>query len=133
MKKYFAACLMLLAVAACSSKPEQSFKGKEYQLLQAQNDAVITLAFDDQELRYFGKIVNNYFGSYELDGKKIKFGPAASTMMMGPEDLMEAEQNFLQILPKIVSYHFVDDNLVLVTDNGQELAFKYLGEVEPQK
>ena len=75
-------------------------------------------------------MVNNYFGSYELDGSKIKFGPAASTMMMGPEKEMEAEQNYLQILPRVVSWHMSGSNLVLVTNNGQEIGFKYLGDVK---
>ena len=63
---------------------------------------------------------------------QIKFGPAGATMMMGPEKEMEAEHNYLQILPRIVSFHFVDSNLVLVTNNGQEIAFKELGPVKQQ-
>ena len=45
MKKLALALLAILVVAGCTSKPEQSFKGKEYQMLQAQNNAVITLGF----------------------------------------------------------------------------------------
>ncbi len=130
MKKLAGVLVILLALGACSSEPEQSFKGKEYKLLQAQNNANITLGFASAENRYFGKIVNNYFGTYELNENKIKFGPAGSTMMMGPQSEMEAEQNFLQILPRIVSWHFVDKNLVLVTDNGQELGFEEIGTVK---
>ncbi len=130
MKKFAWVLLMLLSLGACSSEQEQSFKGKEYKLLQAQNDANITLGFAPSENRFFGKVVNNFFGSYELDGNKIKFGPAGSTMMMGPQGEMEAEQNFLQILPRIASWHFVDNNLVLVTDNGQELGFEEIGTVK---
>lgn len=132
MKKLALALLAILVVAGCTSKPEQSFKGKEYQMLQAQNNAVITLGFSADEPRYFGKVVNNYFGSYEVKGDQIKFGPAGATMMMGPEKEMEAEHNYLQILPRIVSFHFVDSNLVLVTNNGQEIAFKELGSVKQQ-
>lgn len=130
MKKFAWVLLVLLSLGACSSESEQSFKGKEYKLLQAQNGANITIGFAPQENRYFGKIVNNYFGAYELDGDKIKFGPAGSTMMMGPQSEMEAEANFLQILPRITNWHFVDKNLVLVTDNGQELGFEEIGVVK---
>lgn len=130
MKKSLLALAAFVMLVSCSSKPEQSFKGKEYQLLQAQNNAVVTLGFAAEEPRFFGKIVNNYFGEYKLNGNKIKFNPAGSTMMMGPEPEMEAEQNFLGILPHIVSWHFVNQTLVLTTDNGQELAFKPVGNVE---
>lgn len=130
MKKFAWVLLVLLSLGACSSESEQSFKGKEYKLLQAQNGANITIGFAPQENRYFGKVVNNYFGAYELDGDKIKFGPAGSTMMMGPQSEMEAEANFLQILPRITSWHFVNKNLVLVTDNGQELGFEEIGVVK---
>ncbi len=123
MKKVLA-MFLLFGLWACSSQPEYSFKGKEYKLLQAQNDALITLGFAPEENRYFGKIVNNYFGTYEQDGEKITFPPAASTMMMGPQDMMEAEANFLQILPRIKSWKVEDNTLVLITDNGQELGFE---------
>lgn len=121
----------LFMMFGCSSSEPTSFKGKEYQMINAQNNAEIKLGFDTKEDRYFGKIVNNFFGGYELKGDKISFGPAGATMMMGPPDMMEVEMNFLQIMPKIVSYHFVDKTLVFVTDNGQELAFKEVA-VEPQ-
>ncbi len=123
MKKVLA-MFLLFGLWACSLQPEYSFKGKEYKLLQAQNDALITLGFAPEENRYFGKIVNNYFGTYEQDGEKITFSPAASTMMMGPQDMMEAEANFLQILPRIKSWKVEDNTLVLITDNGQELGFE---------
>lgn len=129
MKKLALALAAFILIAGCSSKQE-SFKGKEYQLLQPQNGAEVTLGFDAKDPRFFGKVVNNFFGNYQVDGKKIKFGPAGSTMMMGPEPAMEAEQNFLQILPRIVSYRFVDSTLILVTNNGQELAFKEIGTVQ---
>ena len=126
MKKFLAAIVVFL-ISACSVQPEQSFKGKQYQLLNAQNDSQVILNFAADEPRYYGKIVNNYFGSYELDGSKIKFGPAGSTMMMGPEPLMEAEQNFLRILPRITAFRFQEKTLILITDNGQELAFEEVG------
>ncbi len=123
MKK-IAALGLALAISACSDRPE--FAGKTYQLLEAQNGAEIILEFAKDEPRFSGSVVNRYFGDYQLDGSKIKFGPAGSTMMMGPEDQMEAEYNYLQILPRIKSYKMDGSNLVLITDNGQELGFKQI-------
>lgn len=122
MKKLLALFSLVLVVSGCSGQP--AFKGKSYQLLEAQNNAKVILEFAQDENRYYGSVVNRYFGNYELDGNKIKFGPAGVTMMMGPEDQMEAEYNYLQILPRIVSYKMSGSNLVLVTNNGQELGFK---------
>ena len=122
MNKIIFALLMLFTLNACSS--EQSFKGKEYQMLQAPSNATIKIGFSEDENRYFGKVVNNYFGMYEVEGNEIKFGPAGSTMMMGPQEMMNAEMEYFKILPSIKNFHFADSNLVLVTDNGQELVFE---------
>lgn len=122
MKKMLSVFALVLLMCGCSEKA--GFIGKNYQLQNAQNGVKVTLAFAADEPRYFGAVVNRYFGTYELNGSKIKFGPAGVTMMMGPEKEMEAEQNFLGILPHIVSYKMVGSSLVLITDNGQELGFK---------
>lgn len=122
MKKLLSVCALLLMMCGCSK--EAGFAGKAYQLQNAQNNVKVILEFAKDEPRYYGAVVNRYFGNYELNGSKIKFGPAGVTMMMGPEAEMEAEQNFLGILPHIVSYKMVGSNLVLITDNGQELGFK---------
>ena len=72
-----------------------------------------------------GKVVNYLMGSYKLSAKNnIKFGDMATTMMMGPADEMEAESDFLQILPRVKSYKMDGENLILVTDNGGELVFE---------
>ncbi len=122
MKKWFSLFALMLLICGCSEKA--GFLGKNYQLQNAQNGVKVTLAFAAEEPRYYGAVVNRYFGTYELNGSKIKFSPAGVTMMMGPEKSMEAEQNFLGILPHITSYKMVENNLVLITDNGQELGFK---------
>ncbi len=122
MKKLLALLGFMLVVSGCSGQP--AFKGKSYQLLEAQNNAKVILEFAQDENRYFGSVVNRYFGTYELDGDKIKFGPAGVTMMMGPKDQMEAEYKYLQNLPQVESYKMDASNLVLITDKGQELNFK---------
>ncbi len=122
MKKFMSVLAFALLMCGCSEKA--GFIGKNYQLQNAQNGVKVTLAFAADEPRYYGAVVNRYFGTYELNGSKIKFGSAGATMMMGTEKEMEAERNFLGILPHIVSYKMVDKVLVLTTDNGQELGFK---------
>lgn len=118
---------LVLAIAlflvACGSEHE-TLKPGSYKLVDSLNN-VPTILNLSEDGRFSGKIVNNMMGSYELDGKSgIKFSPAATTMMMGPLEAMESEQNFLQILPKVKSYKMQGNYLVLITDNGGELLFE---------
>lgn len=110
------------ALMACG-KPA-SIKGNEYQLLNAPNNAEITIAFSDTENKYFGRVMNRYFGSYEMKGHNLTFGPTASTMMMGPEPLMQAESQYFQDLAHVVRYKASSDGLVLILSDKKELTFK---------
>lgn len=122
MKKIATALLLLLA--ACNSEQSLTFKSGTYKLVDSLNGIPTIISFSDDG-RFSGKIVNNIMGNYTINSNSgIKFGDAASTMMMGPDDAMEAEQNFIQILPKIKSYKMQGNYLVLVTENGGELLFE---------
>lgn len=129
MKKLFAfltACLL----SACSSSTDQ-LDNRTYRLQNAMNDAQITISFNPAELRHAGKsAVNRYFGTYKADGGKLTLGPAGVTMMMGPEPLMQAEQNYLQSLAKVVSFERQGDELTLTTSDGQKLVFRQTAETD---
>jgi len=62
--------------------------------------------------------VNRYFASYELDGETLTIGPAGSTMMMGPEDLMQQEMVFLAALGTAESFQVTGDSLQIDYDGG---------------
>ncbi len=51
-------------------------------------------------------------------------------MMMGPEPLMQAEQNYLQSLAKVVSFERKGDELTLTTSDGQKLVFRQTAETD---
>ncbi len=123
MKKLLSLMFALTLTAACSAQ-ENSFKGKEYKMNDAANNAEITLGFDAKESRFFGRVVNNYFGQYEMDGNTIKFGPAGATMMAGPENLMKAESQYLMTLPTVNSFVLEGQKLTLKTADGKELVFE---------
>ncbi len=123
MKKLLSLMFALTLTAACSVQ-ENSFKGKEYKMNDAANNAEITLGFDAKESRFFGRVVNNYFGQYEMDGNTIKFGPAGATMMAGPENLMKAESQYLMTLPTVNSFVLEGQKLTLKTADGKELVFE---------
>ncbi len=130
MKKIFAFLGLIMMLGACSAgaSKEAGFVGKTYQLQDAWNNAKITLGFAAEEPRFFGSVVNNYFGFYKTDGNKLSFGDAGSTMMMGPRDEMEAERNYFQLLPKISAYRFEGTDLILLTSDGSEYRFKEIAE-----
>ena len=95
MKKLLTGLVAILMVVACS-KSSESLRGKSF-VTETANGTKITLNFDATENRVSGKVVNNFFGPYEIDGNNIKFGMIGSTMMMGPEDAMKAEYEFFQV------------------------------------
>ena len=44
-------------------------------------------------------------------------------MMMGPEGLMEIEQQYLKDLTSVKKYEFKDKQLYLILDSGKKLIF----------
>ena len=127
MKKLFA-LLTACFLSACSASTEP-LDDRTYQLQNAMNEAQITISFNPAELRYAGKsAVNRYFGTYKADDNKLTLGPAGVTMMMGPQELMQAEQNYLQSLAKVVSFERKGDELTLKTADGQKLVFRQINE-----
>ncbi len=121
-KKLLSVLIMALGLTACTKS--ENIKGNEYVMLDAPNGAEITLMFSDTDNRASGKVVNRYFGTYTIDGNKLTFGPMASTMMMGPEPLMQAEYQYLQDLPKTVSYEATSNGLTLNLSDNRQLKFK---------
>lgn len=130
MKKILAVLILALGLTACG-KPATP-KGNDYQLTNAPENADITLAFSGDDNRYFGKVVNRYFGTYTIEGDKLTFGPTASTMMMGPENLMKAEQQYLGNLATVQSFKINGDQLTLTLSDNNTLVFKKIG-VAPTK
>lgn len=130
MSKLLSLILGVLMFTACTAKTSDSFVGKEYKLVNAPNNAEITLGFDGKENRFFGKAaINNYFGSYTLDGNNVTFGPAGSTMMAGPEELMKAESAYLQFLPEVKTYKLEGKKLTLTNGKNEELIFAETGTI----
>jgi len=44
---------------------------------------------------------NHWFGSYERDGQQIRFSNLGSTRKMCPEEIMEQEHHFLDLLNRV--------------------------------
>lgn len=119
MKKILLTMVAALMLNACSESEPVSLNGKNFVLA---NDNAITLSFDAKENKYYGKVLNNYFGSYTIEKNNIKFGQAASTMMAGPEAEMKKEQTYFQDLSKVTTFSLKDKVLEL---SGNGVSLKY--------
>lgn len=126
MKKIFLGLLFLLSLIGCTNSAVNkngTLVGKQYALVQQAKDYQITLNF--AENNFFGFAgVNNYFGKYEIQDKKITFGAIGRTMMAGPQEIMKVEDEFLSKIEKVVSYEISKEGLILTTDKGEKLIFK---------
>ncbi len=119
MKKILLTLVAALMLNGCNEQEPVSLNGKNFVLA---NDNAITLSFDAKENKYYGKVLNNYFGSYTIEKNTIKFGPTASTMMAGPEEEMKKEQTYFQNLSKVTTYSLKNKVLEL---SGNGVSLKY--------
>ena len=82
------------------------------------------MGFAKDENRYYGKAVNNYFGTYKVKGAEISFSQAGSTMMAAPEDMMRAEAAYFQFLPQVQVFKLEGKLLTLTAENGETRVFE---------
>ena len=121
--KFIASGICALALVACGENAQNPELLKGVNFVSAQPGADITLSFDPAELRVYGKIVNLYNGGYTVSGDEIKFEPFASTMMMGPVEAMETEQEYFEFMPTVEKYEYSDGKLTLIATDGKEIIF----------
>lgn len=126
--KSFAIMAGVLALTACGDNTPNPEMLKGANFIAAGTGTDITLSFDANEMRVNGQVVNLYNGTYEVNGDKIKFGPFASTMMMGPMDAMQTEQDYFQFMATVESYDLTDGRLTLKNADGKEIVFQ---QIEP--
>ena len=128
MKKIVYALSLLFMLTACSGD-DAMFENMAYKLQSAPKDAEITLGFDGKDKQFFGcSAINRYFGSYKTSGNQLSFDTAGTTMMSGPEDLMNAEQEYLQFLSEVKTYQLDGNLLILSKANGENLIFEKTGD-----
>ena len=118
MKKMLLNLSLMLSLAGCTATSTPSIKGNEFSL----NNANITLAFDKNENKFYGKAVNNYFGVYTLNGANIKLELQGSTMMMGTPEEMTKETKYFNDLNGVSSYS-INGNTLTLKGKDIELVF----------
>jgi heat shock protein HslJ len=65
--------------------------------------------------------VNTFQGSYKLSGSSLSIGKLASTLMAGPQELMDAEQAYLAALQQTRSYTADTGSLTMFDKGGKRI------------
>lgn len=108
----------------CGGDPNALLAGADWVVSEINGAAVIggtrvTLAFDPAEGRVSGSGgCNSYRTNYSVGGEGISFGPAASTKMACPEDILTQEGRFFAALAGAAQHAF-DETGALVLTGGQ--------------
>lgn len=122
--KAFTLGVSLLALAACGDNGQNPENLRGAAFIANGDGTNITLSFDENEMRFYGQVVNLYNGSYRASGDRIKFDQDATTLMMGPADAMDAERNYFQFLTQVEKYNLNDGTLTLTANDGKTMTFK---------
>jgi len=81
----------------------------------------LQLTFDDVGDIYADTGVNVLRGSWSLEGSTLRLTPMRTTRRAGPEELMEQERLLLDALDRVDCLSCTDDELVLLSEDGEEL------------
>ena len=122
-----------LGIVGCTSDNAAELEGKKW-LLESYGDVDSpTAVIEDTRItaEFAGGQVNgkagcnNYFGSYEVKGTEITFGPVASTEMycMDPEGVMDQETAYLAALQSAEKFETGNGTLRITCADGQVLVF----------
>ncbi|MBP7370730.1 MAG: META domain-containing protein [Arenimonas sp.] len=132
MKKILA-LLFLLVLTACDGEFKMSDVVGNWQLIsidsqpapkEVRGNQGVTLDIQEDG-KFAGQApVNRYFGQIKVNGKIIKIGPVGSTMMAGPPELMQAEQDYFKALgEQIKSAKVESGKLVITAMDDKKLVF----------
>ena len=127
MKSIFsaiAAAAALCALSSCGGQPEvngrwdiTSVAGTTVSVADSLSESAPFIEFNAAEGRIHGNTGCNIMnGSYTLDGKKLTLGPVATTMMAGPEAMMELESKVLDAVNSAASVKSVSEDRLQVLD-----------------
>jgi heat shock protein HslJ len=112
----------LWATACSESEAPQPLEGVVWRLVEISENAQsyptgskpVTITFDQSTGQVTGfSGVNQFRGSYTVDGSIISFGPVISTRMAGPPELMKLESEILKFVSTDVGFEMTDGSLAL--------------------
>lgn len=131
MKQILIAILMALSlrVPGCLQEgtPSDALAGSSWRLTAwtcADYDPAnytVTASFTETDI-HGTSAVNHYSGAYAAtNAGELTIGPLASTLMAGPEDAMEVEQRYVDLLSRVRAFRMDATSLMLQDDTGQTL------------
>jgi len=116
--------IMLVACSAAGGLDATSWKLESYaddagDMVDALPKSVVTLNFQAEQVSGSAGC-NNYNGSYQTTGSKIKFGPVSATRKMcaQPLGIMGQEDAYLAALGSTAEYNLRGNTLELKDDQG---------------
>lgn len=127
-------CFVVGSLTGCNSSKKmpavenirwvlETLNGKEVELADPENE--IFILFDLGEQRVNGRAsCNRFFGSFEIDEKKLSFSPMGATRMACPYD-GDWEKEFFQMLETVDSYTVKDH--VLSFFSGEKTVAVFYG------
>lgn len=125
MKKIVLFLITIVLFTGCFGKKEDigsQIIGNAYTLQGTLPESQIDIAFEKDKISGSSG-VNRYFANYTLDGNKISVQESGATRMMGPENLMTQEQEYLKKLKDSKEVEVTKDGVTVVTTSGEKLNF----------
>jgi heat shock protein HslJ len=136
MKKLLTALSIMLIIftfGACmknSPNPEFQLENQKWILIDLDGNAPIystnpmVVVFEDGQVSGNAGC-NQYFGNYQIKGDAITFANIAQTEMacLDPEEVMEQERVYLDLLETAQHFEEVDDMLIIFTGSENKLIF----------
>lgn len=125
MKKLLLFLITTMLFVGCFGKKEDissQIIGNTYILQDVLPESKIDINFERDKVSGTSS-VNRYFANYTLEGNKILIQEPGSTRMMGPENLMIQEQEYLKDLKDSKEIEITKDGIILLTNSGVKLNF----------
>ena len=125
MKKIVLFLITIVLFTGCFGKKEDigsQIIGNAYTLQGTLPESQIAIAFEKDKISGSSG-VNRYFANYTLDGNKISVQEPGATRMMGSENLMTQEQEYLKKLKDSKEIEVTKDGVTVVTTSGEKLNF----------
>lgn len=128
IRKIIMFVILTTLLMACGGRPDvkKEITGREFSLrdtVTVDEDHVVAFTIRFEGDRLGGRALNNYNSSYTIEGDSIEIKPMATTLMAGPEVLMERETQYFKDLTDAVKINLEKGVLTLTTEGGKQLVF----------
>ncbi len=115
-----------LALTACATSGSlegtlwqmTAYRNIDGEMIESLPDVKTTAQFEDGSVGG-NSGCNGYNGSYQIDGKKISFGPMMSTLMACPPPMMEQETGYMAALDMVDAFKVNGETLTMFDADGE--------------